>query len=215
MCEFAEDPFNNQRHLLTSRTEKLVLTQCSFCVTQYFISARNLNAVSLFTTILYGVCKGVSFFLASVTPIQWAFHVFKSTFNLNWSYELPVYEITLDPTKKYNDKTGQNSVAPRRHHKDRLQAQFSLTSVRNLMNYLAVFATLSVQNIFVLFYILISSIWPRDLGFINNKNNEPGESEALQLAVTHSNTKSNVSITLTIFNTSSSVNLFDQGKMFR
>ena len=83
------------------------------------------------------------------------------------------------------------------------------------MNYLAAFATLSVQNIFVLFYILISSIWPRDLGFINNKNTEPGESEALQLAVTHSNTKSNISITLTIFNTSSSENLFDQGKMFR
>ena len=83
------------------------------------------------------------------------------------------------------------------------------------MNYLAVFTTLSLQNIFVLFYILISSIWPRDLGFINNKNNEPGESEALQLAVTHSNTKSNISITLTIFNTSSPVNLFDQGKMFR
>ena len=50
----------------------------------------------------------------------------------------------------------------------------------------------------------------RQIGFIDNGNTE--EYEALKFAVAHSNTKSNISIILKVFNTSTSVGLFDRGK---
>ena len=50
-------------------------------------------------------------------------------------------------------------------------------------------------------------------GFINDGNSQ--KSETIQLAVNHTNAVSNVSIALKIFDVSTEISLFDQGKVPR